>query len=114
MAGDAIDLRVVETVGRQPLEHSRALENEVGLIGRQASQPYQRAASARQPSLRSQIDRTYLGINHVGGRCANDLTFVNRINPGDVFGALDRRDVEINHNCLVVRAHKHAFQDLVG
>ena len=65
-------------------------------------------------SRRSQIDRTYLGINHVGGRCAKGLTFVDRINPGDVFGALDRRDVEINHNCLVVGAHQHAFQDLIG
>ena len=32
-----------------------------------------------------------------------------RVDPGDVFRLLDRLDVEIDHDRLVVRAHQHAF-----
>ena len=40
VAGDAVDFRIVEAVGRelvvrrQPLEHGRALEEQIGLVGR--------------------------------------------------------------------------------
>ena len=38
---------------------------------------------------------------------------VDRVDPGDVFRLLDRFDVEIDHDRLVVAAHQHAFERLV-
>ena len=37
---------------------------------------------------------------------------MDRVDPGDVFRLLDRLDVEIDHDRLVVRTHQHAFEHL--
>jgi len=39
---------------------------------------------------------------------------VDRINPADLFWPLDRLDVEIDDNRLVVAAHQDAFERLLG
>src|SRR5882757_6862777 len=41
------------------------------------------------------------------------LTFMDRINPRDLLRFLNRLDIEIDHNGLVVAAHKDAFERLV-
>jgi Cytochrome bd terminal oxidase subunit I len=47
--------------------------------------------------------------------CVNGIVsaFMDRIDPRDLLGLLDRLDVEVNHDCFVVAAHKNTFEWLI-
>jgi hypothetical protein len=61
MAGDALDFRIVDGVGgklvvrRQPFEHRRFLENQIGIIGRMRRHGAQGAAQ-RQERQRVELE----------------------------------------------------------
>jgi predicted nuclease of predicted toxin-antitoxin system len=51
---------------------------------------------------------------HRNGRIDHLSLPMDRIDPEDLLGLFDRLDVEVDHDRLVVAAHQHAFQGLVG
>src|SRR5690606_18622832 len=59
-------------------------------------------------AVRSRPDPSPSGLRSSG------LTLVNRVDPGDLLRLLDRFDVEIDDDRLVVAPYQYAFQRLVA
>src|SRR6266542_205488 len=47
-------------------------------------------------------------------RIRASAVLVDRVDPANFFGFFDRLDIEVDDDGLVVAAHKHAFQGLIG